>query len=762
MGEQIKKMKAKVIHKYETEANWELSNYVPDVGEIVFYDIDETHNYVRQKNGDGVHMVKELPFLMGASDFDLVVTSEEDFRECLYMLHPNKNEDGSVDLTIKGEANPDFDYHYILVRGVDFTEDLGTSDLDLAILQPSVRYVRFDNCQWHCQWWISGKEPSTLNSTTSPTEYKRAEGELNAIIDGIYITEQNVIDSIPTEDDPDRYYYVGLRNFERIENCFINYPKDYALVEEFNEDGTSAGFRYTFKFNLQYFNTTQNCKATALWDGSNISGCRISERIVRCKNCTNIIAEPIYRGGELYRVQMRESKNLSNIYGSPILYSSCEKVDAETCSDFVGASNQEFDLIITTVDEFKALPNNTTASSVLIAVKSTIVHTSRVPGFFDNDISNESYYGKLVIPKNIRYVKFAEWFKHTCPRVIIQGHEECIIDGLPTISAPYNYTNCEVLYNFKEVRNCHAITNILQVPLSGLNLKDIATTSSGTISTNGYLENNTEYKVSFDLELVNSDLLTFVYVSDYMDSILLANVTKGGHYESTFNTNDTDGSSVKFQIDGRLVDSSNTGSVKITNVKVERVDGNLTFVNRINGVGNVLLGTPTIVKYPHLAPDKTEQRTKFVNCDLGIIDGASAIENCNIHFYSGINNANGVVAEQSFSNVKRINGLNVTFSRQNKVKLSSCSNISSVNRGDCTITYVNCTKIDTQSCDNSPADPTFATKQELEGYATEGYVDNAVTNVTVDLTGYAKESYVDDKLGDINSILLALHEGGIT
>ena len=454
MGEQIKKMKAKVIHKYETEANWNLSNYVPDVGEIVFYDIDETYNYVRQKNGDGIHTVKDLPFSTEASDFDLVITSEENFRKCTYMLHPNKNEDGSVDLTTKGEPNPDFDCRYILVRGVDFTENLGSSDLDLAIFQPSVRYVRFDNCQWHCQWWISGEEPTELNSTTKPTEYKRASGELNVIIDGIYVTEQNVIDSIPTEDDPDRYYYIGLRNFERIENCFIHYPKDYALIEEFNEDGSSAGYGYSFKFNLQYFNTIQNCKATALWDGSNISGCRVSERIVRCKNCTNIIAEPVYRGGELYRVQMRESSNLSNIYGTPIIYTNCSSIDSDTCSEY-DAPN-EFDLIITHYTELKALPDNTTASSVLVAIPTKLGHTGRVPGFFDNDISNEEYYSKLVVPKNVKYIKFAKCFSHDCSRVIIQGHPDCIIDGLPTITAPYNYSQCTALYDFKEVRNCYA------------------------------------------------------------------------------------------------------------------------------------------------------------------------------------------------------------------------------------------------------------------------------------------------------------------
>jgi hypothetical protein len=62
MEEQLKKLKAQVIHRHKTEENWNSSSYIPVMGEVVFYDIDETHNYVRQKNGDGIHRVKELPF----------------------------------------------------------------------------------------------------------------------------------------------------------------------------------------------------------------------------------------------------------------------------------------------------------------------------------------------------------------------------------------------------------------------------------------------------------------------------------------------------------------------------------------------------------------------------------------------------------------------------------------------------------------------------------------------------------------------------
>lgn len=78
MGEE-KRVKAKVVHKNEYEKDWLISNYVPDVGEVVFYkpEITETGEpdftvlpegrtepitHTRQKNGDGINKVKNLPF----------------------------------------------------------------------------------------------------------------------------------------------------------------------------------------------------------------------------------------------------------------------------------------------------------------------------------------------------------------------------------------------------------------------------------------------------------------------------------------------------------------------------------------------------------------------------------------------------------------------------------------------------------------------------------------------------------------------------
>ena len=58
-------LKAKVMHKHETEENWEVSNYVPRESELVFYDEDDNHDYKRFKIGDGNKKVKDLPFSTG-------------------------------------------------------------------------------------------------------------------------------------------------------------------------------------------------------------------------------------------------------------------------------------------------------------------------------------------------------------------------------------------------------------------------------------------------------------------------------------------------------------------------------------------------------------------------------------------------------------------------------------------------------------------------------------------------------------------------
>jgi hypothetical protein len=65
MGEEIKRLKGKISFKHETEADWAMSNYIPQNGELVLYDHDEKHEGTRLKRGDGINYVKDLPFING-------------------------------------------------------------------------------------------------------------------------------------------------------------------------------------------------------------------------------------------------------------------------------------------------------------------------------------------------------------------------------------------------------------------------------------------------------------------------------------------------------------------------------------------------------------------------------------------------------------------------------------------------------------------------------------------------------------------------
>lgn len=58
-------IKGRFQNKHDTEANWiKATNFVPLQGELIIYDVDATHNYVRFKIGDGTTNVNTLPFAL--------------------------------------------------------------------------------------------------------------------------------------------------------------------------------------------------------------------------------------------------------------------------------------------------------------------------------------------------------------------------------------------------------------------------------------------------------------------------------------------------------------------------------------------------------------------------------------------------------------------------------------------------------------------------------------------------------------------------
>jgi hypothetical protein len=61
-------MRARISQLHKTEEAWQkYRNWVPEAGEIIIYDVDEQHEYVRLKVGDGKTTLNELTFFINAT-----------------------------------------------------------------------------------------------------------------------------------------------------------------------------------------------------------------------------------------------------------------------------------------------------------------------------------------------------------------------------------------------------------------------------------------------------------------------------------------------------------------------------------------------------------------------------------------------------------------------------------------------------------------------------------------------------------------------
>ena len=70
----VKEINSRIINKHDIEVNWnKASTFIPQLGEIIVYDIDENYNFERFKIGDGITNVINLPFTNIELDTTLLV-----------------------------------------------------------------------------------------------------------------------------------------------------------------------------------------------------------------------------------------------------------------------------------------------------------------------------------------------------------------------------------------------------------------------------------------------------------------------------------------------------------------------------------------------------------------------------------------------------------------------------------------------------------------------------------------------------------------
>lgn len=234
--------------------------------------------------------------------YDLIVTSDDEFDQCLYNLYNDEagltRDEAILNVTNDGyfnAPNPDFTAKNVLVKGVTFKKMRGYDDVRLHIFQPSIEYINFEDCRWETSWKVSGenpRDPSTtnynLNSTYTPEEgtgkprataFNRATNALHLTVEGIHVTEDNVA-AAPVPDGIIGWG-IGLRNIKVLRDCNIEYPADYRIP---------AIGHNTFEITCQFFDFTDTCNVSALWDGMNVSNCVFTKLIKRCHNVSNIKA----------------------------------------------------------------------------------------------------------------------------------------------------------------------------------------------------------------------------------------------------------------------------------------------------------------------------------------------------------------------------------------------------------------------------------------------------------------------------------------
>lgn len=116
----MKKLDTRIKHKHDIPSKWSEveSTFIPLAGELIIYDVDDTHNYPRFKVGDGSTFLQSLPFFIP---------------ETLYSAEENQNAFSNVkigDSTLVADTKTDT-LNIAEGEGIDITADVATDKITI-------------------------------------------------------------------------------------------------------------------------------------------------------------------------------------------------------------------------------------------------------------------------------------------------------------------------------------------------------------------------------------------------------------------------------------------------------------------------------------------------------------------------------------------------------------------------------------------------------------------------------------------------------
>ena len=127
-----KNMNTRIQHKHDIEANWNKAlNFIPKIGEIIVYDIDDNCNYSRFKIGDGVRTINDLEFLL---DTQYILHNSNTLSQILEQYRSDienitfEETDPTVPSWAKASAKPSYTKNEVGLGNVDNVKQYSASN----------------------------------------------------------------------------------------------------------------------------------------------------------------------------------------------------------------------------------------------------------------------------------------------------------------------------------------------------------------------------------------------------------------------------------------------------------------------------------------------------------------------------------------------------------------------------------------------------------------------------------------------------------
>ena len=245
-----KTLKTRVVLKHDAEANWnKATTFIPKKGEVIIYDPDSTHIYSRQKIGDGIKTVINLPF----SEFVHILTfSKYEYGESLnYKAEDYKKllETTFIKIEDADSSSNRFDiiFYYHSIDGA-------TSNKPIIYFNPySKQSIKFGN-DGEITWGFLSSDPYVFDIT--------------GINDGSQIDAE--------EWEAHRGFYTYLKETDSIDSDKVYY---YGCVGSMDSGGAPETFYYYCASNdtycevdsSAYVSRTKNKLSTQIGTSDNLS-----------------------------------------------------------------------------------------------------------------------------------------------------------------------------------------------------------------------------------------------------------------------------------------------------------------------------------------------------------------------------------------------------------------------------------------------------------------------------------------------------------